>query len=461
MRIARLAFKEIGPFDEAVFAFPEPAGQGELVLFEGPNGSGKTTIVEAIASAAAPFILNAFKWLNAPLSLAPLELPPLEPPPLERRFRSSSGEVGCIVDESITMSFRGERSGAAGQAGWDFGLFHFGVPFGAGARPRKLDWAAFAFGGHQSTADLTTEGAKVIAQSPFDGALSFGRDAPASSHLGQLLTNLENERTKALTYARERPDPQRQQGLERLAESRREALGRFEQVLSEVLDRRVSIEFSIDQQAPEIRFDGELIPLDLLGEGMRSTLSWLSNLLVRLERVPWEDAIRSPLDQDFWLILDEIDESLHPRLQARILPALRRLLPNARIYATTHSPFVVASLGEGAIFPIRPGPDHRVRGEVLPRRLEPGQSLELVTSEIFDVPAEFIDADTREKLAAHERDIRALERQGEIDWSAFLARRTELMRRNDEVRTAVSMQELPVRQAVLRRVREQDEGSAG
>lgn len=72
--------------------------------------------------------------------------------------------------------------------------------------------------------------------------------------------------------------------------------------------------------------------------------------LVRLERITWADTARSPLDQDFWLILDEIDQGLHPQLQMRLFPALRELFPRARIYATTHSPFVVALLGDGVVF---------------------------------------------------------------------------------------------------------------
>src|SRR3954470_14180142 len=55
MRIARIELDQIGPFDAAALDIPAPAhGQcGELVLFEGPNGSGKTALLQAIACAAA------------------------------------------------------------------------------------------------------------------------------------------------------------------------------------------------------------------------------------------------------------------------------------------------------------------------------------------------------------------------------------------------------------------------
>ena len=131
------------------------------------------------------------------------------------------------------------------------------------------------------------------------------------------------------------------------AASRQRMIDTIARALSDVLLRAVTIEFQFGRQAPVVLLDSEPIPFELLGEGLRSTLAWLSDLLVRLHRIAWANPEISPLEQDFWLILDEIDESLHPTMQMRILPALRRLFPNARMYVTTHSPFVVASAAEG------------------------------------------------------------------------------------------------------------------
>src|SRR5262249_55018598 len=148
-----------------------------------------------------------------------------------------------------------------------------------------------------------------------------------------------------------------------------------------------------------------------------------------------------PLDQALWLILDEVELSLHPTMQAQLYPALRELLPNARIYATTHSPFVIASVGEGVVFPIRPDKDHKVRGPVKARPLHPGESLELVTEDVFDAPSGIVDQQTRDDIRAHDRDTQTLRKKEEIDWDAFMERRDRLMALNDEVRTLVAMQE--------------------
>src|SRR4029079_709402 len=179
------------------------------------------------------------------------------------------------------------------------------------------------------------------------------------------------------------------------------------------------------------------------------TLAWLVDLVARLELTPWKDVSRSPFDQDFWLLLDEVDQSLHPALQRHILPALRRLFPNAHIYASTHSPFVVASASEGYVFPIRPSKKtHLVTGETKPEALLPGQSLSWIVEEIFDTPSMFLDEETRSGLAAHERDVKVLRTKKSIDWVPFLENRRWLMSLNDEVATIVGMREVPIQDLI-------------
>jgi energy-coupling factor transporter ATP-binding protein EcfA2 len=426
MRLARLELREIGPFEDAVFEIPEPEGPGELVIFEGPNGSGKTTIAEAIAC-----VSDSPGWGEAPHEQ------------FGRRFRFRHRSV---------LSVRFE------QGDWWMVSKHSLVPGVAGRESSDVaKWSAplvFAYAGHQATPVVATKGPTEIETPPLKGALSFGAVDPASAHFGQLLVNLDQEVAKAFREAHRDGIPaERRLELDRLVASRQKMLDDIARALSEALARKVTFEVPVGQHAPTISVDGEPVPLDLLGEGMRSTFAWLSDLLVRLHRIPWEDAARSPLEQDFWLILDEVDESLHPTMQARLLPVLRGLFPNARIYATTHSPFFIASAGRGVVFPIRPDKDHKVRGTVAPRALLPGQSLEWVTHEIFQAQTGFVDPQTVSDLEDHDRDIRRYFRKQTIDWDAFLARRDRLWALNDEVRAAVAMAEVRMRAEIEREVR--------
>ena len=49
------------------------------------------------------------------------------------------------------------------------------------------------------------------------------------------------------------------------------------------------------------------------------------------------------------LLIDEIENHLHPTWQRRVIPALLEHFPGLQIFATTHSPFVVAGLKVGQV----------------------------------------------------------------------------------------------------------------
>lgn len=463
MRIERIELKDVGPFDDAVLEIPEPAGPGELVLFEGPNGCGKSTVAGAIALAAAGPMGRKLR-LDEPDETSPAYLhaaPPLAD--FVRRLRSREASIslliahgdGSLLDVTLAPVPEWTTARPCKPPGCMATAIQLITDLADAARsaPHRVKWAAYAYQPHHPTARLATQGPRDIEDPPLKGALSFGARYPASGQLGQFLVNLEFELVKAERYARAASAPDERARMNEAARAREQALSRFTEAMTRVLGRKVTIEFPFEQHTPRLRLDGDEVPLDLLGEGLRSTTAWLSDLLVRLLRTSWEDTERSPFDQDFWLILDEVDEGLHPTMQARLFPALRELFPNARIYATTHSPFVVASAAEGYIFPLRPDKDHRVRGKIEPKRLEPGQSLEWVVTEIFEAHAGFVDEETRQALEAHKRDIRSFQRKGQMDWSTFLDRRAWLLQLNDEVRTVVYMQEVPIRDAIDRAAR--------
>lgn len=457
MRLTRIELDGVGPFENAVFDFPPPDPQqtGELVLFEGGNGSGKTTLLMAIAMALRP----DGNLLSAPFFWS------------KRRRQPAFVESLAIEHNGETGNFRRDQYGT-----------HSPLP---GLVPRLVErfqqvrvnrtggpvpWGAYSFASHGHTPVVQAQGPGPLKPDYLLRALRFGSGSPQETQqedlavlgyvqlgppLGQLLSNFDYERTRAIAY-RSRGGSEAKKGeLEAAAQSYEDAIARMERALSDVLDRQVKFDFRLGEPAPRILFDGEELPLDLLGEGLRSTFSWLSDLLIQLLLTPWEDKTRSPLDQDFWLLLDEVDQSLHPQLQMRLFPMLRMLFKNARIYATTHSPFVVASAGQGHVFSIaQDRASRRVKGPQRAIKLEPGQTLERIVSEVFKSPSLFIDRETQQHLDRHEQAIRALRRSQDIDWPAFLADRDWLWQRTEEVRTVAAMREVPVRDRIAAKLRE-------
>lgn len=462
-RIERLTLDGIGPFERAVFEPLPPTGPGELVLFEGPNGAGKTTILEAIAvlvgAAGRSFGWEAdwtslsaerlkHEWtVHLGKAVVPGGLLPAAPPipSFLRRLRTDEpGLELSLPDGKVTGLARGRRGTEwRGNTSSEFERFS-----AAAASDAPTDFAAFSYRGAQSTADLSTEGPKRIDRPALRGALSFGDIFPASAELGQILVNIYFDHLQVWRAAEGARGTPEEAELRAQADAQQASLDRMRRALSDVLGRKVTIEFLPRQRPPIIKLDGEIIPLDLLGEGFRRTLAWLGDLSARLELTPWKDTTKSPFDQDFWLLLDEIDQSLHPEMQRHILPALRRLFPRARIYATTHSPFVVASAPDGCVFPIRADPaTHRVRGAVTPIKLGPGRSLSWATEEVFGVSSSFVDEETIARLAEHKKAVERL-RRGEVegfDWAAFARLRAPLIETEGDGRAIVMLVEAKVR----------------
>lgn len=460
MRVTRLELDGIGPFEGAVFEFPAvaPGEKGELVLFEGENGSGKTTLLQAIALALQP----AGDIAKAPFFF-------------RQRLRDKHAYLTAVEIEHEGQRMRAWRDGSGYRSNSSAANSAVAEQIqrlrDAVAPDAETNWAAYSFASHQATPVIQVNGPQEISVRYLRRALWFGAQPvparsptqqpaatlptmPSAPPLGQLLCNFDYERSRAIAYGSKSSSQSQKLKLDRAASSYEDAISRMQDALSEVLDRRVQFDFQLGQPSPRILFDDQEIPLQLLGEGLRSTFSWLSDLLIQLLLTPWQDKTRSPLDQDFWLLLDEVDQSLHPQMQRRLIPVLRKLFKYARIYATTHSPFVIASAARGHVFSITPDPKtRRVSGPQRAIKLEPGQTLERIISEVFGSPSLFIDEATQKHLADHQQEIDRLRRGQAIDWAQFLPLRDWLWQRTEEVRTVVAMREIAVREKIDEKLR--------
>ncbi len=91
------------------------------------------------------------------------------------------------------------------------------------------------------------------------------------------------------------------------------------------------------------------IPLYLghLSSGTEGTLLWIRWLAFKmLHHYEFADDWH---EQPAILLIDEIENHLHPTWQRRVIPALLEHFPGLQIFATTHSPFVVAGLRAGQV----------------------------------------------------------------------------------------------------------------
>ena len=81
--------------------------------------------------------------------------------------------------------------------------------------------------------------------------------------------------------------------------------------------------------------------------GTEGTLLWIRWLALKM--LCHYEFTEDWHEQPAILLIDEIENHLHPTWQRRVIPALLEHFPGLQIFATTHSPFVVAGLKSGQV----------------------------------------------------------------------------------------------------------------
>ena len=381
--LRRLILHEAGPFQHLDMAFPEGGrpDRADVHLLVGPNGAGKSTVLSGIAQCfswservgfgkrmwgEASYALIDFDAKLAGVSLFSLDkdyliFEDLKISRILNREKSNylfygiTNHVNYIEISKESLTFLKYKS----------------LP-------------VFAYSGLRAANDASVHGLREQSDNPLIEACSFHRPEGTAP----LIQWIANTRTKQVLYAAE--------GRAQEAEDRRLALERLTGALSEVVGEPVRITLEIDPFAVRMAIGGRAaVPVDQLPDGMQSMFSWLGDLLMRMDRIPWAEP--GPVtDRRFLLLLDEVEVHLHPAWQRRVLPMAERLFPNAQIVASTHSPFVIGSASDAWIHPFRlegaqAVADPPVRGPL-------GSSYPVILSGIMGVTEEF-DIDTEGLLS--------------------------------------------------------------
>ncbi|MCP4676953.1 MAG: AAA family ATPase [Deltaproteobacteria bacterium] len=88
-----------------------------------------------------------------------------------------------------------------------------------------------------------------------------------------------------------------------------------------------------------IKKDGQELPFDQLSEGERTMAALVCDIARRLAIA--NPGSTEPLKGDGIVMIDEIDLHLHPQWQEKVIPTLRSTFPNIQFIVTTHSPIVL------------------------------------------------------------------------------------------------------------------------
>ena len=363
MKIRKLHLKNIGVFDDEEINFQEcPAkDKAEIHILTGENGTGKTTILMALAY---PFSKVSLKIGDGGLEL-------------EKRIRKVQKEVD---QEFIKVCFDDNRIYES--------RIYFDGSFGATAtfEKPKIDsedthsnYAVFAFSGQRQT---KTERIETIKEpkdfNPLSQSLNFVKDYTQANELtiNQLIAN--NFSKSGIEY--KKGNTEKSERFEKVVKA-------IEQAIFEITDLQIKFDLQTEPTNLVLKLNREELDFDVLPDGLRSLISWIADLLGRVDLLKWEDDL--PItEKNLILLLDEIEVHLHPAWQRKVLPIVQKLFKNAQIFVSTHSPFVVNSVDDAWVYKLKVDENGKAHCEK-PIRSEDGISYQTVLSEIFGIDQEF------------------------------------------------------------------------
>ena len=101
--------------------------------------------------------------------------------------------------------------------------------------------------------------------------------------------------------------------------------------------------------------DGQKIPYHLLSDGVRCTLAMVMEIAVRCYLLNPQLAESASKETGGVVLIDELDLHLHPSWQRRVANDLRRVFPRLQFVVTTHAPLVISELTDCRIYSISDG----------------------------------------------------------------------------------------------------------
>ena len=392
-RLEGLELFEVGVFQHVCFDFKPieslkaDAKKAEIHLLTGSNGSGKSTILYAISDifrepstdylSSQKFATNnsyvSFKFEGLAGLLARKEV----------KARSVFGEYQRFYSDSNRGLYWG----------YDVSEWYSKIilykewasqydPKNIGSQ-NKFPFAVFTYSGLRNVQQTEIGAIQAITNSPFEHALSF-----ENSIRPQLILQwIANNRTSAALARADNDSAD--------AEKYDLALGRITTLIKDICDLDVAFKLDRSPLSVSLILNGVSVRFDGLPDGLKSIISWVADLSLRLEAIPWEQQDRDVFSQPIILLLDEIDIHLHPKWQRRILPAVQKLLPNAQIFASTHSPFVVGSVEDAWVYQLPEINQQATSGIIEGIPSAAGKSYQLILEEIFGVSEEF-DVETEQ-----------------------------------------------------------------
>jgi predicted ATP-binding protein involved in virulence len=366
MRISSIEIENIGVFENLQLTFPEKKekDKAEIHIFTGKNGTGKSTLLHSLAA----FLSIEKNQLNNRcdnLKKSSLKIYYSYKNLIANTFRNPSEPVPILSKESEFLH----------KIMTILQLSNFEAQ-----RKYILDFAVFSYSGIRNVQNVQIHNA---IQNQYDSLYNYqSLSFQSSVNINVFVQWLANTLTK--------------EALEKLngnidkANRYRSSITQIENIIEKVVGKEIKILLITEPLSIRVLYDGVDCSIDALPDGIKSILSWIGDLMMKLDSLNWKN--NTPLlERNFILFLDEIEVHLHPAWQRKILPVVQKLFPNAQIFISTHSPFVVGSVDGANVYRF----ELNEKGKsILAKQTisNTAQSYALITEEIFEIEENFGDS---------------------------------------------------------------------
>jgi predicted ATP-binding protein involved in virulence len=387
MKIRKLQLKNIGVFDDETIEFqPCPAkDKAEIHIFTGQNGTGKTTILQALVSS---FDLNGFDKKNEiVVSKENYERFLFIEDDYDAEFTNSfEKRFKKATSAQISINFEG-RKNPVSFASTNGILFDINLPLEISHYSNQIakklnykyrfDFVVFAFSGYRQINSKRVEALYEPKDfNPLDQSLEFVKDYNQENqiNINQLIAN--NISKSAIEKGRNKEKSERFTKV----------LSSIEEIITEITGWKIEFDMQTEPVNLVTKVNGEELEFDVLPDGLRSLISWIADLLGRVDLLKWDNDL--PIfEKNLILFLDEIEVHLHPAWQRKVLPIVQKLFKNSQIFVSTHSPFVVNSVDDAWVYKLELENGKAKVANV--ERSEDARSYRYVLRNTFDIKNEF------------------------------------------------------------------------
>ncbi len=423
MRIQKIQLENIGVFENQTVEFhPCPVqDKAEIHIFTGNNGVGKSTLLKALATVfdysthcAGKDSAKIFNYLR----------------------KNKYEQIDCcksvvFLDNNDTINFYG----------CDAGENHLHSDTNSSEillykelqnreeRPKmKLNFACFAYSGYRFVdIDSHTNTENNYNRNPLYEALDFYK----KFNSGYVIRNWIKSAVLKRSYAQA-------QNLDKKLKNYELTIDKLQAAISEIIGFAVTFKMDKDLRQAVIHYNGQEHDLEVLPDGLKSIISWLADLCMRLEDLDWLDD--TPVfDRNIILFLDEIENHLHIKWQRKVLPVVQKLLPNAQIFVTTHSPFIINSVDNAWVYKLSINPETNFSAVSPAKATNSGNSYITELLQILEVEDEY-GLETQQKLDNFYKMVTDIRENKMIDETQFMALANELAAESDSLYADIHIQ---------------------